>query len=175
MLSRFFCEKGVRENFCNSHHIVSGTQCGNCCAFVSHIFGKNFVKVMFLLKKLLELIWRIFLFFFLVRLNFSLFHTVRYILSKKLLKFTATVFSQKFRQINVLQGIFRFSPLCGNYGTQCGLCKNEKFTATNIFFRQFNFYFSLVEQLIWRNFAAVKVCNFWILKCAEFSSGTIIW
>ena len=93
----------------------------------------------------------------------------------KLRNFTATVFSQKFRQINVLQGIFRFSPLCGNYGTQCGLCKNEKFTATNIFFRQFNFYFSLVEQLIWRNFAAVKVCNFWILKCAEFSSGTIIW
>ena len=29
-------------------------QCGNCCAIVSYIFGKNFVKVTFILKKSLK-------------------------------------------------------------------------------------------------------------------------
>ena len=33
---------------------IEVSQCGNCCDLVSHIFGKNFVKVTFLLKKLLK-------------------------------------------------------------------------------------------------------------------------
>ena len=45
-----------------------------------------------------ELIWRN---IFLVRLNFSFFHTVLW----KLLNFTATILSQKFRQINFFVNI----------------------------------------------------------------------
>ena len=40
----------MRINFRN----YLATQCGNCCDLVPHIFGKNFVKVTFLLKKLLK-------------------------------------------------------------------------------------------------------------------------
>ena len=33
-------------------YLVSTSQCGNCCCeLVSHIFGKNFVKVTFIIKK----------------------------------------------------------------------------------------------------------------------------
>ena len=45
LLSRNFCQKSVRENFCNFNTV------GN---LLLRIFGKNFVKVTVLLKKLLK-------------------------------------------------------------------------------------------------------------------------
>ena len=47
VLSRNFCHKSVRVNFHNTH-------CGNCGNLLSHFFDKNFVKVPFLLKKILK-------------------------------------------------------------------------------------------------------------------------
>ena len=50
-------------------------ECENCCNLVSHIFDKNFVKITFLLNKLLNT-WFDEIFFS-VKVNFSFFHTVR--------------------------------------------------------------------------------------------------
>ena len=51
LLSRNFCFL-VKKKFPNFH---ATAQCENCWNFVWHIFGKNFVKVTFLLKKLLNM------------------------------------------------------------------------------------------------------------------------
>ena len=54
---------------------ITLTHCGNYGNFLSRIFGKNFVKLTFLLNKLVAkgLIWRN---IYLVRENFTFFHTV---------------------------------------------------------------------------------------------------
>ena len=54
LLKSYFDEKkiGEREFLVFPHCAVELSQCGNCCNLVSHIFGKNFVKVTFLLKEI---------------------------------------------------------------------------------------------------------------------------
>ena len=51
LISRDFAKKPVKSQLCDFQALFNA-QCGNCCNLVSHIFGKNFVKVTFLLKKL---------------------------------------------------------------------------------------------------------------------------
>ena len=53
LISRDFAKKPVKSQLCDFQALFNA-QCGNCCNLVSHIFGKNFVKVTFLLKKLLK-------------------------------------------------------------------------------------------------------------------------
>ena len=64
LLSRNFCQRSVTVNFpqCGNYRIllppffrsVQFTQCGNYGNLLSHFFDKNFVKVTFLLKKILK-------------------------------------------------------------------------------------------------------------------------
>ena len=49
----FFAKKPWQQN-CVISTMCASSHCGNCCDLVSHIFGKNFVKLTFLLKKLLK-------------------------------------------------------------------------------------------------------------------------
>ena len=52
--TKFFPKTNDKENC-----VVSTSQCGNCCELVSHIFGKNFVKLTFFTKEITkESIWR---------------------------------------------------------------------------------------------------------------------
>ena len=74
---------------------VTSSHCGNYGVLLPRFFRKNSVKSTFLLKnsKLNDLTEK--------TVNFTFFHTVSCTLWK-LRSFTATIFSQKFRQINVL-------------------------------------------------------------------------
>ena len=89
----------IRGIICNNHsltwswkkvkkfvksNLLCITQCGNYANLLSHIFGKSFVKITVLLKKLLNSCFDEIL--FLVRENFSFFHFI---------------FWQKFHESNV--------------------------------------------------------------------------
>ena len=56
LLSRNFCQISVTVNFRNFHTVseFQCAQCGNYGNSLSHYFGKNFVKVTYLLKKILK-------------------------------------------------------------------------------------------------------------------------
>ena len=101
-LREISCSTALQIMFFTLRQTISRTQCWNCCALVSHIFGKNFVKV--------TLIWRN---IFLVRLNFSFFHTAeqrseflreitqRHITSIQIMSFfRQTISEQKLKDLN---------------------------------------------------------------------------
>ena len=69
IFTKFLQKKKQRKKMNNQ---ICCTQCGDYGNFLSHFFGKTFVKATFLLKKLLN---RWFDEFFLVRVNFSSFHS----------------------------------------------------------------------------------------------------
>ena len=76
--------------------IIIYIQCGNCCDLVSHIFGKNFVKLTVLLRKL-QKSWFNEIFF--GETKFFVFSTLC-VTVWKLQKFSLTPFWQKFRESN---------------------------------------------------------------------------
>ena len=100
--SNFFRKSGAYTKFCQNfwERILHSAQCGNYGNSLSRIFGKNFVKVTVLLNKLLIKSWFDEIFFRWERI--SRFSTLCMITLWKLRNFTATIFSQKFRQINIL-------------------------------------------------------------------------
>ena len=83
------------------------TQCGNCGNSLSRFFSKNFVKVTFLLKKLLELFDEIFC------------ETKSYIFPLCAVgEFTLTIFRWRFHEKSVVRVHFLFLHNIGS--SQCG-------------------------------------------------------
>ena len=77
MLFRLLTRTSVANYFRTKKCRVEVAQClnyGNLVNLLSHFFGKNFVKVTWLLKNLLELVSRI---FFWVRVIFTFFHNMQ--------------------------------------------------------------------------------------------------
>ena len=140
LLSRNFCEKSERENFCN-FHIVLYPHCRNYRNLLSHFFGKNFVKATHLLKSWFDgkTLMRV----------FSFFHTVlcypHCVLAavRKLWNFTATIFSRKYRESNFLLKNFTLNWFDGKkiawHGSNFLVFLHEQFNSVSLkIFRQIN-------------------------------------
>ena len=69
-----FVKNPASTGFASRIHFSHNTQCGNDGNLLPHFFDKNFVKSIFLMKKL----WKTWFheFFFSGRVNFPVFHTV---------------------------------------------------------------------------------------------------